>query len=158
MYDLLLSGEGNSVIGSKNSMASNSYRKIFNSATNEVAENKGVDQWSVRSLSASDSSWGISRAVKTADGKFRSETHPKKFSSREAAAAAAKKLNSQKNESDMSGIMHAAKHLNKSFIITADVAEGGRKKYRVKAQSERVAQEKFAKHHSMAKIVDIKEE
>jgi len=62
------------------------------------------------------------------------------------------------NESDMSGIMHAAKNYNKSFIITADVAEGGRKKYRVRAQSERVAREKFAKHYSMAKIVDIKEE
>ena len=35
MYDLMLSGEGNSVIGSKNSMNPNSYRKVFNSATSE---------------------------------------------------------------------------------------------------------------------------
>lgn len=35
MYDLMLSGEGNSVIGSKNSMNPNTYRKVFNSATNE---------------------------------------------------------------------------------------------------------------------------
>jgi len=39
MYDLMLSGEGNSVIGSKNSMNPNSYRKVFNSATSE-----GVDE------------------------------------------------------------------------------------------------------------------
>ena len=40
MYDLMLSGEGNSVIGSKNSMNPNSYRKVFNSATSEgVTEN-----------------------------------------------------------------------------------------------------------------------
>jgi hypothetical protein len=35
----MLSGEGNSVIGSKNSMNPNSYRKVFNSATSE-----GVDE------------------------------------------------------------------------------------------------------------------
>jgi hypothetical protein len=58
---------------------------------------------------------------------------------------------------DISGLL-AASHLNKSFIITAELAEGGTKKYRVKAQSERVAKEKFMKHHSMAKIVDVKEE
>jgi hypothetical protein len=59
--------------------------------------------------------------------------------------------------SDISGLL-AASHLNKSFIITAELAEGGTKKFRVKAQSERVAKEKFMKHHSMAKIVDVKEE
>jgi hypothetical protein len=59
--------------------------------------------------------------------------------------------------SDISGLI-AASHLNKSFIITAELAEGGTKKFRVKAQSERVAKEKFMKHHSMAKIVDVKEE
>jgi hypothetical protein len=59
--------------------------------------------------------------------------------------------------SDISGLL-AASNLNKSFIITAELAEGGTKKYRVKAQSERVAKEKFMKHHSMAKIVDVKEE
>lgn len=60
-------------------------------------------------------------------------------------------------ESDISGLLAASK-LNKSFIITAELAEGGTKKYRVKAQSKRVAKEKFMKHHSMAKIVDVKEE
>ena len=35
MYDLMLSGEGNSVVGSRNSMSPNSYRKVFNSATSE---------------------------------------------------------------------------------------------------------------------------
>jgi hypothetical protein len=38
MYDLMLSGEGNSVIGSKNSMNPNSYRKVFNSATSESVD------------------------------------------------------------------------------------------------------------------------
>ena len=38
------------------------------------------------------------------------------------------------------------------------MAEGGRKTYRVKAQSERVAREKFLVHHAMAKIVSVKEE
>jgi hypothetical protein len=59
--------------------------------------------------------------------------------------------------SDISGLM-AASHLNKSFIITAETAEGQTKRFRVNAQSERVAKEKFEKHHSMAKIVSIKEE
>jgi len=39
MYDLMLSGEGNSVVGSRNSMSPNSYRKVFNSATSE-----GIDE------------------------------------------------------------------------------------------------------------------
>jgi len=42
MYDLMLSGEGNSVIGSKNSMNPNSYRKVFNSATMESAESLSI--------------------------------------------------------------------------------------------------------------------
>lgn len=46
----------------------------------------------------------------------------------------------------------------KCFIITAKLAEGGTKKFRVKAQSMNVAKEKFNKHHSMAKILDVKEE
>lgn len=62
------------------------------------------------------------------------------------------------SESDMSGIMHAARHYNRSFLFTVKTAEGDTKKYRVKAQSERVAREKFAKHYSMAKILDVKEE
>ena len=62
-----------------------------------VAEGKS-EQWKVRSLSPDDESWGISRSVKNADGKYQSETHSKKFSSREAAAAAAKKLNSSIKE------------------------------------------------------------
>ena len=62
-----------------------------------VAEGS-TGQWKVRSLAPDDSSWGVSRSVKTADGKFKSETHSKKFSSQEAAAAAAKKLNGTINE------------------------------------------------------------
>ena len=62
------------------------------------------------------------------------------------------------DESDISGLLHAARNFNRAFLITADLAEGGRKTYRVKAQSERVAREKFAKHFSMAKIVSVKEE
>lgn len=60
-------------------------------------------------------------------------------------------------ESDISGLLSAAR-LNRSFIITAQTAEGQTKKYRVKAQSANVAKEKFMKHHSMAKILDVKEE
>ena len=62
------------------------------------------------------------------------------------------------DESDISGLLHAARNYNRAFLITADLAEGGRKTYRVKAQSEQVAREKFAKHFSMAKIVSVKEE
>ena len=60
-------------------------------------------------------------------------------------------------ESDISGLMAASK-LNRSFIITAELAEGGTKKYRVRAQSQRLAVEKFQQHMSMAKIVDVQEE
>lgn len=59
-------------------------------------------------------------------------------------------------ESDISGLL-AASHLNKAFIITAELAEGGTKSFRVKAQSERVAIEKFKRHASMAKIINVKE-
>ena len=59
--------------------------------------------------------------------------------------------------SDMSGLMSAS-NLNNSYIITAELAEGGKKKFRVKAQNERVAIEKFKKHHSMAKIINVEEE
>jgi hypothetical protein len=59
--------------------------------------------------------------------------------------------------SDISGLLAASK-LNKSFIVTAKTAEGATKKYRVKAQSERVAREKFSKHFAMAEILSVKEE
>lgn len=61
-------------------------------------------------------------------------------------------------ESDPSGLLHAARTMNRSFIITADLAEGGRKKFRVRAQSERTARERFARHYSMAKIVSVEEQ
>ena len=61
-------------------------------------------------------------------------------------------------ESDPSGVMHAAKHYNKSFLITAELAEGGRKTFRVRAQSERVAREKFEQHHNQARVISVKEE
>lgn len=101
-------------------------------------------QWKVRSLSPDDSSWGVSRSVKTADGKFKSETHAKKFSSQEAAEAAAKKLNGTVNESG-----------DGSFIITAKTAEGKTKKFRVNAANERAAVEKFTLHHNQAEIVKV---
>ena len=59
--------------------------------------------------------------------------------------------------SDPSGLW-AASELNKSFIITAKTAEGATKKFRVRAQSERVAREKFSKHHNQAEILSVKEE
>jgi hypothetical protein len=59
--------------------------------------------------------------------------------------------------SDISGLMSAS-NLNNSYIITAELAEGGKKKFRVKAQNEKVAIEKFKKHHSMAKIINVEEE
>jgi len=60
-------------------------------------------------------------------------------------------------ESDPSGLLHAARTMNRSFIITADLAEGGRKRFRVHAQSERTARERFARHYSRAKIVSVEE-
>ena len=61
-------------------------------------------------------------------------------------------------ESDPSGIMHAAKNYNKSFLITAELAEGGKKTFRVRAQSERVARDKFDQHYNQATILKVKEE
>ncbi len=61
-------------------------------------------------------------------------------------------------ESDISGLMHAAKHLDKSFIITAKTTEGVKKTFRVRAQSERTAKEKFSKHYAQAEILSVKEE
>lgn len=55
-------------------------------------------------------------------------------------------------------LIWGASNLNKSFIVTAKTAEGPTKKYRVRAQSERVAREKFAKHASMAEILKVEEE
>jgi hypothetical protein len=80
------------------------------------------------------------------------------FRNKEQAEQKADELNKDIREaSDISGLL-AASYLNKSFIVTAKTSEGVTKKYRVKAQSERVAKEKFMKHHSMAQILDIKEE
>lgn len=60
-------------------------------------------------------------------------------------------------ESDISGLLSAARNYNKVFLITAELAEGGVKKFRVKAQSERVAREKFSQHASMAKILKVED-
>jgi len=68
------------------------------------------------------------------------------------------KVNEGVAESDPSGLMHAAKNYNKSFLITAELAEGGKKTFRVQAQSERVAREKFAQHYNQATIISVKEE
>lgn len=61
----------------------------------------------------------------------------------------------QESYSDVSGLL-AASHLNRTFIITADV-DGKTKKFRVYAQSERVAREKFKQHYSMTPILDVHE-
>lgn len=60
--------------------------------------------------------------------------------------------------SDPSGIFHAAKNLNKSFLVKAEMSQGGTKTFRVKAQSERVAREKFSQQHAQAKVLSVKEE
>ena len=61
------------------------------------------------------------------------------------------------NESDISGLLTASS-LNHAYFFTVETAEGQRKKFRVKAQSERVAREKFLKHHSQATILNVKQE
>jgi len=43
MYDLMLSGDGNAVIGSRGSMAGNSYRKTFGDDENETDFAPGAD-------------------------------------------------------------------------------------------------------------------
>jgi transcription antitermination factor NusG len=60
--------------------------------------------------------------------------------------------------SDISGLMHAARHYNRSFIVTARTAEGSTRRYRVRAQSERTAREQFSRHHNQAEILDVREE
>jgi hypothetical protein len=60
--------------------------------------------------------------------------------------------------SDISGLMHAARHYNNSFIVTARTAEGSTRRYRVRAQSERTAREQFSKHHNQAEILSVKAE
>jgi hypothetical protein len=59
------------------------------------------------------------------------------------------------DESDISGLMAASK-LNKLFRVTANIA-GKTKKFRVKAQSERVALEKVKKHTPNAEVVHAEE-
>jgi hypothetical protein len=59
------------------------------------------------------------------------------------------------DESDISGLMAASK-LNKEFRITADI-HGVTKRFKVKAQSPRIAQHKIQVHEPAAKIVKIEE-
>lgn len=59
--------------------------------------------------------------------------------------------------SDPSGLF-AASNLDNSFIITAKTAEGTTKKYRVRAQSQATARERFLKHAAQAKILSVKQE
>ena len=68
-----------------------------------------------------------------------------------------REIGKKMSESDISGLMSAS-HLNRSFIVTAETAEGQKKKYRVRAQSENVAREKFSKHYSQAEILNVREE
>jgi len=91
--------------------------------------------------------------------KRREDPNPERSGKAINVATKKKKSNEGSNmyeASDISGLL-AASHLNKSFIVTAITAEGQKKKFRVKAQNERVAKEKFLKHHSMAKILNVKE-
>lgn len=59
-------------------------------------------------------------------------------------------------ESDPSGVLHAARHLNKEWRITADV-DGAVKQARVKAQSSRSAQEKFMKRYPTAQLHNVED-
>jgi len=105
-------------------------------------------------------SLGKKGRASAASRKRREDPNPERSGKAINVATKKKKSNEGSNmyeASDISGLL-AASHLNKSFIITAITAEGQKKKFRVKAQNERVAKEKFLKHHSMAKILDIKEE
>ena len=52
MYDLLLSGEGQSVIGSRNSMSSNSYRGRFGEGWGADSANSGLDEGSSKRADA----------------------------------------------------------------------------------------------------------
>lgn len=61
------------------------------------------------------------------------------------------------NESDISGIMSAARMV-KDYIITAEV-DGKTKKFRLRGMTgPRAAEERFSKHYSQAKVIDVKEE
>ena len=59
-------------------------------------------------------------------------------------------------ENDPSGLMHAARHLNKEFRITADV-DGVAKKFKVTAQSARTAQEKVMKRYPTAQLHNVED-
>jgi hypothetical protein len=59
---------------------------------------------------------------------------------------------------DLKSIPEASDAETKSFLITAKLAEGGEKTFRIKAQNESEARKKFAQHHNQATIVNIKKE
>lgn len=59
-------------------------------------------------------------------------------------------------ESDISGLL-AASELNKVFLVTINTAEKAGKKFKVKAQSPRVAQEKITRAYPQSEIVSVKE-
>jgi hypothetical protein len=58
---------------------------------------------------------------------------------------------------DPSGLIAAAAH-NHGFIITAQMPNGQKKKFRVYHQNARLAQEKFLKHYSGAQVLDVSAE
>lgn len=103
---------------------------------------------------------GVARVVKDVNenyGRYYCSTD-KKWKQRQGPKQTRKVSEQQTTEaSDISGLL-AASQLNKSFIITAKTAEGATKRYRVRAQSERVAREKFTQHHAQATIVDVQPE
>jgi len=78
--------------------------------------------------------------------------------SKEKSTGDTSKKQQEVKESDPSGLFHAAEFYDKSFIVTAETAEGETKKYRVRAQSEPAARERFSRHHNQAKIISVKEE
>ena len=57
--------------------------------------------------------------------------------------------------SDISGLL-AASALNREFLLTVNI-DGATKKFRVKAQSPRVAQEILKRRYATAQVVDVKE-
>jgi hypothetical protein len=61
-----------------------------------------------------------------------------------------------KGDLDLAG--NPIPRIHNSFIITARTAEGDTKKYRVRADSEAAAQERFSQHHSQAQILSVKQE
>ena len=128
--------------------------KLFESTNLKFAgEQKPGDQWH-----GTDNNPPGNKVVGCSKGTTLEDVLSKKYQDLKDIHATEKLSKDVAEVSDPSGMMHAARHYNKSFIITAKLAEGGTKKYRIHAQSERVAREKFSQHYNMAKILTVEEE